>query len=165
MQLLPGKAGILSYVSRVHNLTYEDLNVERIFLRAGSRSNQLMKVQETRALLGKIEESIEMVRGHSVPSLGFGINSTHVCMHVTPYNADAMTTAKYNDPYTGPYASGRRAATGSVGMTRIDSILLRVHLAIIGNGVENGATASHRIYTTSGVSNNNWLPRGIACSR
>ena len=63
-------------------------------------------------------------------------------MHVTPYNADAMTTAKYNEPYTGPYVSGRKAATGSVDMTRIDRILLRVQSVTTGNSVENRATAS-----------------------
>ena len=63
-------------------------------------------------------------------------------MHVTPYNVDTMTIAKYNEPYTGP--SGRRSAagTGSVDMICIDSTLLRVQSVGTGNGIEKRATAS-----------------------
>ena len=67
-------------------------------------------------------------------------------MHVTPYNADFMTIAKYNEPYTG--ASDWKGTAGSVDMTRIDVTLVRVQLVLVMGNSEQQPV--HRIYTPWG---------------
>ena len=65
-------------------------------------------------------------------------------MHVTPYNADFTTIAKYNEPYAGP--SDWRGTAGSVDMTRIDVTLVRVQLVLETGNSEQQLV--HRIYTS-----------------